>query len=112
MELIIQEQDNVTIISVSGSIDALTATELTDFADAQIEAGHTKLVIDLSQVEFMSSAGLRSFLGTMKNCRKGGGDLLLASTQPGVEKVLKMSGFTEIIKMYPSLEDAAAEFKD
>jgi len=110
MELKVREQDTVTVISISGSIDALTASELTDFADAQIEAGHNKLVIDLSQVEFMSSAGLRSFLGTMKNCRKDGGDMLLAAAQPGVEKVLKLSGFTEIIKMYPSLEDAAEFF--
>jgi anti-anti-sigma regulatory factor len=46
----------------------------------------------------------------LKESRRQGGDLYIAAPGPGVEKILKMSGFTSILKVYPSVQDALAGF--
>jgi anti-sigma B factor antagonist len=110
MEITTARQEDLAIVSIHGSIDALTAGQLSDTLHAQIDEGDSRIIADLAQVEFMSSAGLRAILGVLKQTRQNGGDLRLAAPQPGVEKVLKLSGFTSILKTYPSLEEALADF--
>jgi anti-sigma B factor antagonist len=94
------------IVAIQGSVDALTSSQLTESLNREIQNGHHFLVVDLSQVEFMSSAGLRAILGALKGSRQNGGDLRLAAAQPAVDKVLQVSGFTSILKTYSSVEEA------
>ena len=111
MDISLKQIDHTTLVSVSGSMDALTAGEVARFLSAQIDGGHTQLVADLSQVDFMSSAGLRAILAALKQTRQQGGDLRLAAAQSGVAKVLKMSGFTSILKFYATVAEAVASFE-
>jgi anti-sigma B factor antagonist len=96
---------------VTGSVDALTAAELGKSIDALIAEQHTNLIVDLSGLEFMSSAGLRTLLGAVKTTRSQGGDLRIVSTNPGIDKVLKMSGFHNIAKVFTTVTDAVASFE-
>jgi anti-sigma B factor antagonist len=111
VEIQAERQAQAMVISVAGSIDALTAGELAHFFSEQIASGNLRIVADMSQVDFMSSAGLRAFLGALKESRQQGGDLHVAAPQPGVEKILKISGFTSIMKVYPSVQEAVAGFE-
>ena len=64
-------------------------------------AGHgarVHLVCDFKDVNYTSSAGLRSLLGALKESRRLGGDLRMAAVQPSVLRVLSLSGFASIIK--------------
>jgi anti-sigma B factor antagonist len=110
MKTQIQQEANSTIVNVTGSVDALTATELARVLSNQITEGHANLVVDLTTVEFMSSAGLRTLLGAVKEARSSGGDLRIISTNPGIDKVLKMSGFNNIAKVFPSQAEALSSF--
>ena len=109
MQINITNSDEKTIVSVVGTIDALTSEKVTKGLEIQIKNGEKYIIVDLGQVEFMSSAGLRVILGALKQTRQQGGDLCLAAAQPGVERVLKMSGFVNILKSFDSVEEAAAE---
>ncbi len=106
------QQIHSTIVSIEGSIDALTANQVTSFLTTRIGDRETRLVINLAQVEFMSSAGLRAILATLKESRQHGGDLRLAAAQPGVEKILRMSGFTNILKTFTTVDEAVNSFID
>jgi anti-sigma B factor antagonist len=106
----VKQENNGTIIAVSGSVDALTAPELSKILLDQIADGHVNLVVSLVGVEFMSSAGLRTLLGAVKEARSNGGDLRIASVNPGVDKVLKMSGFHTIAKVFASPDEAISSF--
>lgn len=110
MKTEVQQESNSTIVNVTGSVDALTAAELSKVLTTQITEGRANLVVDLTGVEFMSSAGLRTLLGAVKETRSNGGDLRIASTNPGVDKVLKMSGFNNIAKVFPSQAEAVSSF--
>jgi anti-sigma B factor antagonist len=110
MKTEVQQESNSTIVRVTGSVDALTAAELSKILTEQITQGHTNLIVDLIGVEFMSSAGLRALLGTVKESRSNGGDLRITSTNPGIDKVLKMSGFHNIAKVFASSDEAISSF--
>jgi anti-sigma B factor antagonist len=100
--------DRTTVIGVSGSVDANNAGELTSYLTGRVDAGYLRIVVDLSQVDFMSSAGLRAILAGLKESRRRGGDLHLAAAQPGVEKTLRISGFTSILTLFPTVEEAVS----
>ena len=110
MKTEVRHEQAVTVVSVSESVDALTAAELTSTISNVIVEGRASLVVDLSSVEFMSSAGLRTLLGAVKESRSAGGDLRIVSSNPGVNKVLKMSGFHNIAKVFESQAEALASF--
>ena len=110
MQISEDKRGDVTVVGIAGSVDALTAGEVEIHLDRLVKAGLTRLVVDLSRVDFISSAGLRSFLTTVKSARQTGGDLRLAAAQENVHKVLAMAGFTSIMKSYPDTEAAVASF--
>jgi anti-sigma B factor antagonist len=110
MDILSRQFGHAIVVSLSGSVDALTAPEVTNYLTRQVAAEQRQLVLDLAGVDFMSSAGLRAILGALKESRQEGGDLRLAGAQPGVEKVLKMSGFTNILKAFPSVEEAVGSY--
>lgn len=110
MDISVQQSDQMNIVSIAGSIDALTADQVTSRLTELISSVKKHLVLDLSKVEFMSSAGLRAILGALKETRRQGGDLYLAGAQAGVDRVLKMSGFSKILKTYDSVDEAVAQF--
>jgi anti-sigma B factor antagonist len=110
MEIQEKQVDGVTILSLTGSIDAMTAPKINEFIEGHIARGNFKLVADMSGVDYTSSAGLRVLLGAIKETRSQSGDLRLTGVQPNVQKVLTLSGFTNILKMFQTLEAAIASY--
>lgn len=106
----VKNENGISTIAVSGSVDALTAAELSNVLNGQIAEGNVRLVLDLTKLDFMSSAGLRTLLGAVKESRSNGGDLRIASSNPGIDKVLKMSGFNNIAKVFTTSSDAVSSF--
>jgi anti-anti-sigma factor len=110
MEIQSKNEGNVTVVSIKGSLDALTSPDLARYLSSQIAEGHVQLVADLAELAYTSSAGLRAILGAVKEARRQGGDLRLAAPQPDVEKLLNLSGFTSILKVFPALDPAVASY--
>lgn len=110
MEIKDKQFDEVTVVTLTGSIDALTAPQITEFIQGQVARGHIKLVADMSGVDYTSSAGLRVLLGAIKETRSKSGDLRLTGVQPDVKKVLNLSGFTNILKVFDNLDAAVASY--
>ena len=103
---------DIAVITISGSIDALTAPKITEHINGLVSSGKINLAADFSGVDYTSSAGLRVLLGAVKLTRSKGGDFYLAGIQPDVEKVLSLSGFTSILKIFPDIETAVSKFSD
>ena len=110
METSVEQRGGVVTVHIAGSVDGLTAESLQQVFARELEAGHHKLVADFGAVDYTSSAGLRVLLGTVKRARSGGGDLRLAGPHPDVRKVLDLSGFTGILEVFGTLDDAVASF--
>ena len=112
METSTETIDGVTVISVAGDIDALTAGQFSEFMHGQLTAEQNRLVVNLGGVGFMSSAGLRSILDILRTSRQAGGDTRLAAAGPGVFSVLEMSGFLQILQTFATVGEAVASFRD
>ncbi len=110
MNITHEEKGTVTVVSIAGSMDALTAPQLTDYLNKEMGAGKSKLVVNLSGLEYTSSAGLRALLNAVKESRQLGGDLRIAAVKPTVNKVFEMSGFTSILKFFADVDGAVKSF--
>jgi anti-sigma B factor antagonist len=110
MELSSESLGSTTVIHVSGSVDSLTADALLAALQSHVDDGRVRLVCDLSAVEYTSSAGLRALLATLKATRQQGGDFRLAAVRPSVHRVLELSGFTSILKLYGDVDAAVESF--
>ena len=110
METTVEQRGSAVVVHIAGSVDGLTAEPLQQVLTRELEAGHNRLVADFSAVDYTSSAGLRVLLGTVKRARSGGGDLRLAGANPDVHKVLDLSGFSGILKLFGTVDDAVSSF--
>jgi len=110
MKIEVRHEKEVTVIAVSGYVDALTAPDLARAIVDQIAEGHVYLVIDLTGVELMSSSGLLILFDTVKETRSHGGDLRVMTTDPNIDNVLKISGFHSVAGIFTSEADALAGF--
>jgi len=110
MEITVLESGPLTVVGIRGSVDGMTAGALTDALSELVKNGRTRLVADFTEVDYISSAGLRALLGAMKEARHGGGDFRLAAIRPDVQRVLELSGFLSILKTFADVEGALGSF--
>lgn len=111
MEIQSERRQNIRVISLAGSFDALTADQAERTIAGQFDRGQQQVVVDLSQVDFMSSSGVRALLATLKRSREVGAELRLAAAQPGVQYTLEISGLVRVLKTYPTVEEAVRSFE-
>jgi anti-anti-sigma factor len=106
MEISTEKGKNCVVVSVRGKVDAVTAPAFERGLADLIEKGETTLLLDLSALEYISSAGLRSILATAKQLKAKNGELLFSGLQGPVKEVFKISGFGSIFCIFDSTEDA------
>lgn len=110
MDISTQELKRVSVMKVKGRVDSATAPDLETALRSLVDTDKTQIVLDLADVEYMSSAGLRAMVSTLKAVKRVNGDLRLASPSPRVEEVLRLAGLTSIFSIYPSQVEAAGSF--
>lgn len=96
------------ILSAKGRMDVIYAPEFERVVGRSISEGETNFIVDFSEVEFISSAGLRSILVIAKKLEARGGKLSLCGAKDAVKRVFEISGFSTLIPICPSV-DAALE---
>lgn len=100
-----------TVLAVTGAIDASTFSELTRAADQALDAGQTHLVLDLSEVEYISSAALVALQTITGRASAHGGKAVLCGITPRVMKVLEMTGFQHMLTILPDRAAALASLE-
>lgn len=91
-------EGDVVVMNLDGRIDINTSADL-DFAAEPHVQGPTRLIVDLSGVQYVSSAGLRVFLMIAKKLQKTQGKLVLCSMGPMVRDVFDIAGFSKILQI-------------
>jgi anti-sigma B factor antagonist len=101
----------VSVLKVSGYLDTTTAGELETALYGLLERGAYKVVVDLSGVNYISSAGWGIFIGEIKRIRNHGGDLKLVGMVGDVHEVFQLLEFHSILEAYPTTQEAIDAFK-
>ena len=100
------KQKNTMIVFIKGRMDAISAPEFEKRMADWIEGGENRFLIDFSGLDYISSAGLRSILATAKNLNTKDGWICLAELKEVVREVFEISGFSSIIPIYDSMDQA------
>lgn len=108
MHIKTQEQNGIIVIKPAGSMDATTTGIFVTACQDQLGAGKSKMAVDLSGIEYISSAGLRGILTVLKGSRAAGGTVVFCCLQPMVTEVFKISGFTSMMTITDNLDAALA----
>ena len=106
MEYRFTRRETAAIFILVGRIDAAGALRLSTALKEHLTPGDRAVLIDLAGVAYMSSAGIRVFVGLKKTLQERQGHLLLCSVQPAVLKILGITGFDRIFSVCPTLDDA------
>ena len=110
MEVSTEVEGDVTVVCVTGDVEAGSAPELRDRLDALLADGAQRFVIDLGGVRFMDSAGIATLVQLFKRVRIGHGDVRLCSLQPGVEKIFRLVRLHRVFDTHPDRAAAVASF--
>lgn len=111
MEIIHTSLKHCDMLKVKGRIDSATAPDLQKSIEGINKSGHFKIVIDLSEVDFISSAGLRVLIGAQKECRRyNRGEVYLAAVSPKIHAALDLAGFTLLFKIFKDPTSAVGNF--
>ena len=96
-----------TVVPLSGDIDLASAPALRSrLADATQDAP-ARVILDLSELDFIDSTGLGVLVGTLRRVRGTGGDIRIAGARAGIERVFSVTGLDRVFGLYESIEDAA-----
>lgn len=109
-ELVIEQEKSgdVVVLAPAGRIDSATAKTLESTVLEVIDGGANRLVVDLSAVDYVSSAGLRVILLAGKKAKAGGGGLVLAGLKQTIRDVFEISGFLRLFEVKDTRAEAVA----
>ncbi|MEW6218977.1 MAG: STAS domain-containing protein [Thermodesulfobacteriota bacterium] len=106
MEIIEERQEATHIFHLHGRLDSHTASQLEDRLQGSLHGQTRSLIIDCSDLEYVSSAGLRVILKATKEMQRQEGRLILCAMQDYVREVFDVSGFSTFIPIVPGVTEA------
>jgi anti-sigma B factor antagonist len=107
----VSDKGDIKIISCKGFIDTTTSQTLENTLSDILKKQCYKIIIDLSEVDYISSAGWGIFVSEIKNIRKNKGDLKLVNMKPEVMEIFELLDFTNILEYYKDVDEAVKKFK-
>lgn len=110
MNITEREQNGITIFMLDGRVDSEGAVDLDLALQAATGEGKHKMVLDMSQVRYINSSGLRTLADILTQNKSEGGDLKLVNLNPKVQRVLQIIGFDKFFAIYQTTDEALAAF--
>ena len=89
------------MITIKGRVDSSTAPQLAQALESANDGGKYKLVVNMADLEYMSSAGFRALLAAQRNSKRyNRGEVVLAAVPDRIREALELAGFTELFKTF------------
>jgi anti-anti-sigma factor len=104
------EEGRITVVSPREKLDTGTAPMAGQTLTTLVEQGARRIVVDFTEVTYVSSAGLRILLATAKQLRGLGGELRVCALNEAVQEVFEISGFNTLLPVFASTADAIRKF--
>ncbi len=98
--------DDVIIIKPVKSLDNNNAHEMVDIITGLQEEGYKTIIIDMNELEFLSSAGVGSILGTIETSREAGGDIIICNVPESILHILKILDLTDYLTITENKDKA------
>ena len=107
MEITAKEFQHIELVTIKGRVDSVVASQLAEALEAAHHRGKFKIVIDMSQLEYMSSAGFRALGDAQRTGKRlNRGEVVLAHVPDNIREALELVGFTEYFKILDNVASA------
>ena len=103
-------QQNIALLQLKGYLDTTTSSEVSNKLRDLLNKNIFHLVVDMSKVNYVSSAGWGVFVGEIRHIRENGGDLKIVQMTPEVYDVFEMLEFNRILDYYDTIEESLNDF--
>ncbi len=110
LEIQVEDADGYTVCRPVGELDAYTVSSFRDALGRL--ASSPKLLIDMSEVPFVDSAGLGALIGGIRRTREAGGEVAVCCNRPTLVRLLHTTGFDRIVTVAETIEEAAAALNE
>ena len=110
MNITMSEVEGITIAEFEGNLDTNTAPEAEERLGELLGKGVTKILVDFTTLDYISSAGLRVLLATTKRLSGAGGSLRICCLNETVDEVFEISGFSTIFSVFGTRDEALERF--
>lgn len=98
MKIVENTDKGKMVLQISGRLDSSTAPQLQEYVDRKLE-GVSELLMDLNNLEYISSAGLRVFLSAGKKMKAAEGEMVITGANEEIREAFKITGFDTILKI-------------
>jgi anti-sigma B factor antagonist len=103
--------DDIVRLELRGSLDVASAPKVRDVLVRLIDEGHHRLVLQMSEVDFVDSIGLGVFVGTVHRLRPHDGVLVVAAPSAQTRKVFEITQLVRVIRLYDDTDTAIAALR-
>ncbi|MCE5209699.1 MAG: STAS domain-containing protein [Chloroflexi bacterium] len=111
MEIITREFKHCDLVEIKGRLDSSNSQQLNEKLNEIMEKGRYKIILDLAELDFISSAGLRVLVNTQKTCKRyNRGEVILTRLPSNIKDSLDLVGFTTIFKIFDDVISAVGNF--
>lgn len=110
LDITVESMARVELVTVSGRVDSNSAGELEKVINDIIARRVYNLVLELSGVDYMSSAGLRVLISALRTCKAKRGNVCLVSVSKRVDEVLELAGIKPMFDLYDNTVSAVGSF--
>lgn len=110
MQIIETSKRYFKILNLQGRLDTNTYKSLEDYFDKALDEGNKWFLINLENVDFISSTGLRVLLKALKEVKSNKGNIVLCSLQENIKAVFNMSGFSSFFDIFNNQDEAEQYF--
>ncbi|MFQ5600857.1 MAG: STAS domain-containing protein [Candidatus Krumholzibacteriia bacterium] len=101
----------IAVLSLDGYVDSATSLNMDEAIDSILQQQVYHVVVDLTKVGYISSAGWGVFISKIKDIRENSGGLKIAGMRPDVRDVFDLLGFGHIIEAHDTVDEAVAAFE-
>ena len=111
MEITTKQYKRCEVVKATGRVDSHTAPQLAETFNTITEAGQFHIAFDMSEIEFMSSAGLRVLISTQKLCKRlNRGQVVLVGVPQRIYEAFDLAGIIPLFTFYDNVVDAVGSF--
>lgn len=109
-EVIREDKYEISILRIKGFLDAHTAPKFEQSIQDLVTELRNKIIVSMTELNYISSAGLGVFMGFIEEIRENGGDIKLCCMSPKVFKVFDLLGFPALYEFYDKEDEAIQKF--
>ena len=104
------DTENLSVLNVGGFLDAHTAADLENAFQTLVDENRFKILVNFTELSYISSAGLGVFMGYIEQVRSNGGDIKMSNMTPKIFRVFDLLGFPTIYDIFADESEAVSKF--